>query len=159
MFVYSLRLSTIKFLCVITLSVAVLLALVAFIPTYDDSTPTSTISYSKIYTGADRVDFISQFGWQVNETPTEEKAVTIPEEFDKIYESYNQMQKSQGLSLAKYKGKEVTRYTYEITNYPDYEGTVYVNLLVYKNKVIGGDICSADVNGFVHGFSKDVTLP
>ena len=62
------------------------------------------------------------------------------------------MQKEQGLNLAKYKGKTVTRYTYKVTNYPDYEGTVYVSLLIYKNKVVGGDVCSADVNGFVHGF-------
>ena len=41
-----------------------------------------------------------------------------------------------------------------MTNYPDYEGTVYANVLVYRNRVIGGDICSADVSGFVHGFEK-----
>lgn len=159
MFVYSFRMSTVKFLCVALLSVAVLLALVAFVPVYSADEPASTISYAKIYSDADRVDFISQFGWQVEETPIDEKNVTIPASFDKIYENYNQLQKNQGLSLGKYKGKEVTRYTYKITNYPDYEGDVYINLLVFKNKVIGGDVCSADQTGFVHGFSKDVTLP
>ncbi len=46
------------------------------------------------------------------------------------------------------------RYTYEITNYEGYEGTVYVNLLVYRNKIVGGDVCSADASGFIHGFEK-----
>ena len=46
------------------------------------------------------------------------------------------------------------RYTYEITNYPDYKGTVYANLIVYRDRIIGGDICTADVNGFIHGFEK-----
>ena len=54
----------------------------------------------------------------------------------------------------KYKGKEVMRYTYEVTNYPEYEGRVYANLIVYRNKVIGGDICSADAQGFLQGFVK-----
>ena len=46
------------------------------------------------------------------------------------------------------------RYTYEVTNYEGAEGTVYANILVYRNRVIGGDICSADVTGFIHGFEK-----
>ena len=152
MFVYSIRSATIKFICAIVLSVAVLITLVALIPTYaDDAEPTS-ISYSKIYENSDRINFISQFGWEVKETPVEEVEVTVPESFDKVYLGYNEMQKEQGLNLSKYKGKTVTRYTYEVTNYPDYDGTVYISLLVYKDKVIGGDVCSADVNGFVHGF-------
>ena len=73
MFVYSVRSATIKFICAIVLSVAVLITLVALIPTYaDDAEPTSSISYSKIYENSDRIDFISQFGWQVKETPVEE---------------------------------------------------------------------------------------
>ena len=153
MFVYSIRSATIKFICAIVLSVAVLITLVALIPTYaDDAEPTSSISYSKIYENSDRINFISQFGWEVKETPVEEVEVTVPESFDKVYIGYNEMQKEQGLNLSKYKGKTVTRYTYEVTNYPDYDGTVYISLLVYKDKVIGGDVCSADVNGFVHGF-------
>ena len=43
---------------------------------------------------------------------------------------------------------------YTVTNYGNYNGTVLANLLVYRGRVIGGDICSADANGFIHGFSK-----
>lgn len=155
MFVYSFRLSTIKFFAVATLSIAALFCLVAFVPTYnDDSTVTSAIVYSGVESGEDRADFVRQFGWEIAETPEEEQSVTVPESFDQIYEAYNELQKKQGLSLNRYKGKEVTRYTYRITNYPDYDGTVYVNLLVYKNKVIAGDVSSAEADGFIHGFSK-----
>lgn len=154
MFVYSIRSATIKFICAIVLSVAVLITLVALIPTYEvDAKQTSSLSYSKIYENSDRLNFISQFGWKVEETPIEEVEVTVPESFDKVYLGYNEMQKEQGLNLAKYQGKTVTRYTYKVTNYPDYDGTVYISLLVYKDKVVGGDVCSADVNGFVHGFA------
>ena len=154
MFVYAIRSATIKFVCAIGLSLALLIALVCLIPTYEDGEvrPVSDISYTKIYENSDRLHFISQFGWEVSEEPTETVEVTVPENFDTVYLGYNEMQKEQGLNLAKYKGKTVTRYTYKVTNYPDYEGTVYLSLLVYKNKVVGGDVCSADVNGFVHGF-------
>jgi hypothetical protein len=154
MFVYSIRSATIKFICAIALSIAVLFALVILIPTYGngESKAVSDISYTKIYENKDRLEFISQFGWEVSEEPLETVEVTVPESFDTVYLGYNEMQQEQGLNLAKYKGKTVTRYTYKVTNYPDYDGTVYVSLLVYKNKVVGGDVCSADVNGFVHGF-------
>ena len=155
MFVYSIRSATIKFVCAIALSLAVLISLVALIPSYDaddGSQTVSDISYTKIYENSDRLDFIAQFGWQVEKEPLEAVEVFVPETFDNVYLGYNEMQKEQGLNLAKYKGKTVTRYTYKVMNYPDYDGTVYLSLLVYKNKVVGGDICSADVNGFVHGF-------
>lgn len=157
MFVYSLRASTLKFVGIICLSVIVLIALIAFIPTYE---PTSLlikdekISYDKITDNEERIAFISQFGWEVNPEPADEAEVTVPSTFDAVYTSYNTIQKAQGLNLEKYKNKKVMRYTYVINNYSGYEGKVFVNLLVYKNKVIGGDVCSAALDGFVHGFEK-----
>ena len=82
------------------------------------------------------------------------REVTIPAEFDKVFAGYNELQKAQGLDLSKYKKKTVTRYTFTVTNYDGYDGTVYANVLVYRNRVIGGDICSADVSGFIHGFER-----
>ena len=46
------------------------------------------------------------------------------------------------------------RYTYEVTNYEGESGKVYANVIVYRNKVIGGDICSEATDGFVSGFEK-----
>ncbi|MBQ7346761.1 MAG: DUF4830 domain-containing protein [Clostridia bacterium] len=162
MFIYSLRASTIKLVGVICVALTVLITLIAFVPTYAISSQTSTdvdgevsYSYDKVKTAADAVEFLAQFGWEVTAEPVETKTVTIPSEFDKVFAAYNEIQKEQGLNLTKFKGKDVTRYTLSVTNYPDYEGTVYANVLVYRNRVIGGDICSADASGFVHGFEKD----
>lgn len=162
MFVYSLRASTVKLVGVICVALTVLITLIAFVPTYTVSSQNATdadqeVSYNfeKIKTTADAVTFLTQFGWEVESEPIEVKTVTIPSEFDKVFSAYNELQKELGLNLTKYKGKEVTRYTFSVKNYPDYQGTVYANVLVYRNRVIGGDICSADVSGFVHGFEKD----
>ena len=160
MFVHTVRAQTIKFFSVVGISVAALLILIAFIPTYEPTvvntlyTQTANVNFNKIKTNDDRIDFLEQFGWTVSEKPSDEEEVTIPDDFDKIMLSYNEFQRQMGLDLAKYKGKKVMRYTYEITNYPEYEGRVYANMLIYRNKVIGGDVCSADASGFLHGFEK-----
>jgi hypothetical protein len=49
-------------------------------------------------------------------------------------------------------GKRCKRYAYTVTNYPGTDQPIRANLLIYKNKVVGGDICSLDANGFIHGF-------
>ena len=174
MFIYSFKASSIKFFGIICVALAALITLIAFVPAYaggDSSTPqggvavdapeaesgvTVSVRYDKVKSADDAAKFLSQFGWVVDAGSVEKREVTIPQEFDKVFAGYNEMQKSQGLDLSKYKKKAVTRYTFTVTNYDGYEGTVYANVLVYRNRVIGGDICSADVNGFIHGFEKPV---
>ncbi len=157
MFVYSVRASALRFVSVVVLSVIALVALIAFVPTY---VPTSllvkedTVSYDNIKTAEDRVSFLKQFGWELSPEDMEAVEVTVPARFDKVYEGYNEIQKAQGLDLSRYRGKKVMRYTFSVTNYPKYEGKVLASILVYKDHIIGGDICSADVNGFLHGFKK-----
>ena len=161
MFVYSLRASTLKFFAVVCVALTALITMITFIPGYDGgdlgyiTTGTQKeINYDKIKTNEDRVNFLSQFGWQVNSEPVETAEIVIPEEFDKIFTGYNEIQKRQGLDLSKYKKKNVMRDTYEVNNYKGEDGKVYANVIVYRNRVIGGDICSADVNGFIHGFER-----
>ena len=72
----------------------------------------------KLRTNEQRVALLRDCGWEVIEEPRGEREVQIPEEFDEVYDSYNQIQQAQGLDLAPYKGKRATLYTYEITNHP-----------------------------------------
>ena len=161
MFVCTMRAGTLKFFAVVGVALAVLVTLIVLVPTYgtDASETAETVSYNygKIKTSDDVEKFLSQFGWKVEDEPTEAVKVTLPDEFDKIFTAYNEMQRRQGLNLAKYKRKEVTRYTYTVENYEGYDGKVYANVLVYRNRVIGGDICSADNTGFIHGFEKEAS--
>lgn len=162
MFIYSLHASTIRFLAVLCLALTALIALVVIVPTYSqgDSTQVGasvSYDYSGVKTASDRIAFIEQFGWKVDPEPVSAKEVRIPEEFDKVLSAYNELQRTQGLDLTHYKRKTVMRYTYTLTNYPSYDGTVYVNILVYRNTVIAGDVCSADVNGFIQGLERGGT--
>ena len=157
MFVYTLRARTLKFFAVICVSLAAIITLIAFVPAYGEDITVSKdgkINYSGVKTNEDRIEFLAQFGWEVKSEPVESVEVVIPSEFDKIFTGYNEIQKRQGLDLSDYKKKKVMRYTYEVTNYKGNDDVVYANVIVYRNRVIGGDICSADVTGFIHGFEK-----
>ncbi len=107
-------------------------------------------------THEERITFFSQFGWEIDENPAEVKEVIIPEEFDETYEEYNDIQRQQNLDLEKYKGARVKIWSYNILNYPGYENTdgiIRGNILVYEGIVIGGDVCSNELGGFMHTFS------
>ena len=161
MFIYSLRASTLKFFAVVSVALATLITLIAFVPAYDGgndalASKSAEYKFDGVKTAEDRVEFLAQFGWEVEKDALESVEVTIPEDFDKVFSAYNEIQKRQGLDLTKFKKKNVMRYTYAVTNYGNGESEekVYANILVYRNRVIGGDICSANVSGFIHGFER-----
>lgn len=101
---------------------------------------------------ADKIDYIKSFGWEIDQTSLETNDVVIPNEFNDVYNQYNKIQQQQGFDLTKYKGKTVTRYTFNVTNYPNYPDHVKINLLIYEGKVIGGDICRITLDGFIVAF-------
>ena len=158
MFVYSMKANTLKFFGVIAIALVALVSLILFVPSYEVPSSATiaaikeTINYERIKTNDDRIQFLEQFGWVVLSDPVEQAEITIPADFDKVMQSYNELQKQQGLDLSKYRKKQMSRVTYQISNYPNYNGTVYANLIIYKNRIIGGDISSSDITGFIHGF-------
>lgn len=106
-------------------------------------------------TNDERIRFLSSFGWLTSSEPIIIDDVLIPAEFSDVYENYNQLQIENGYNLKDYKLKLVKKYTYEILNYPNIiDGEkVYANLLIYQNDIIGGDVSSAQLGGFMQGFS------
>ena len=101
----------------------------------------------------DRVEYLSAYGWQIAEEPIATQELLIPEEMDDSYTEYLALQNSQGFDLQKYAGKRVKRYTYEVLNYPTGESGVQANLLICKNTVIGGEVLSPQLDGFLHGLA------
>jgi len=156
MFVYVIKASKLKFFAVVLFASVVLLTLIALTPGYRD-VPTQDVAavstkYGKLQSNDDRVKFIEQFGYTVDREPLEITDVNIPEKFDSAYTEYNDIQRAQGLNLAKHKGKKATRYTYNITNHPLRDGKVMINLLMINDTVIAGDVCCVEGEGFIHGF-------
>lgn len=100
-----------------------------------------------------RVKFLTDLGWEVTTSPAEATEVRIPRNDDEVFARYNELQKSQGYDLTKYAGKKVMRYVYKINNYPGAKEPVYATLLIYKDKVIGGDITDTTPGGKVQGFA------
>lgn len=110
-------------------------------------------------THEERKVFLNHFGWEISEDPLEVKETVIPKEFNESYAKYNELQKKQNFNLEKYCGTRVKSWSYEILNYPGYEnsnGIIRGNLLTCNGKIIGGDICSIELGGFMHGFSPEV---
>lgn len=130
---------------------AVILAIVLLFGGGGDAAPTGTTAVSN---NDARVKFLTDFGWQVNTSPTESSQVKIPQEQGEVFQRYNALQKSQGYDLSQYAGKNVMRYVYKITNFPDATEPVYATVLVYKNQVIGGDITDTSAKGVIQGFKK-----
>ena len=102
-----------------------------------------------------RVSFLTNFGWEVTNSPAESSQVRIPENTSEVFDRYNQLQKSQGYDLTTYAGKNVMRYVYKVNNYPNATEPVYATVLVYKNEVIGGDITDTAAGGKVQGFKMN----
>jgi len=117
------------------------------------ATPTSA-EVSGLRRDADRIAYLEGFGWSVTPSPVSVETLLVPEEFDSSYNEYLALQSEQGFDLLPYRGKKITRYTYDITNYPTGETGVQASLLIYKNTIIGGEILSPNANGFLHGLNQ-----
>lgn len=140
-------------LAAIIVAAALILALIVLAVPGKAVAPSGSAPNTLADTNERRLAFLKQFGWEVRPEPEEVAEITIPCEFDQVYQKYNDLQKEQGFDLFKYRGKRVKRWTYVVTNYPGAEGVlVRANLLIYRNRIIGGDISSAEIDGFMHGF-------
>ena len=100
-----------------------------------------------------QIAFLESLGWETSGEPVDVREVIIPEEWNSVFEEYNDLQKQQGFDLDKYHGKQATIYTYQILNYDSAENVV-ANLMVFDGKLIAGDVCSAELGGFMQGLCK-----
>lgn len=99
-------------------------------------------------TNAGRVSFIKSLGLEPDDNNSQSKTVKVPICFSDVYKNYNALQKQAGYNLEMYKGLTVTVYTYPVGKISaDNDDDYYVNIMVYKNRVIGGDISSRNFYG------------
>lgn len=139
-----------KLAIILAAAAGVILALILLLGG-NSGTPTASTTLNS---NDARVEYLKGLGWEVNASPVESNQVRIPKNLTEVYERYNDLQKSQGFDLTDYAGKTVMRYVYKVNNYPGATEPVYATLLIYKNRVIGGDITNTAVDGAISGLLK-----
>jgi len=98
-------------------------------------------------------DYLTVLGWEVDKKPIETEIVNLPFEFDDVYAEYNKLQRQAGFDLSGYMGKKVTRYTFAVKNFEGQTG-VRANVLMYNGRVIGGDLMTVAIDGFMIPLKK-----
>ena len=102
----------------------------------------------------DRVAYLYSLGWEVAPEPLETLQLHLPETLPENYAVYNQLQLTQGFDLTACCGKQVTRYTYAVCNYPDRPDGVQLNLYVCQQLPVAGDIIAPGADGFQTGLIR-----
>ncbi len=98
-----------------------------------------------------RIKFLAGCGWQADAATEQAQIIHIPEEFPPVFADYNDLQRSQGYDLADYAGRDCELYTYAVTNWPDDTQTVLANIYVFRGRIVGGDVHSTNLDGFMVG--------
>lgn len=141
-----------KIVAIILIIASVLLVGMILISKSKNATEESGKTYPDNYS---RISYLNLCGWKVHESNFTEEKITIPYKFNETYENYNQIQCLQGFDLSDYKGSEATQYTYQITNYPNNKENIKAVLIICNDRLIGGNIHSTDVNGFMMGLKEE----
>lgn len=105
----------------------------------------------KVATEKQRQSLIAELGWETSDKPSEQRTITIPEEFDEVYKGYNALQKEQGFDLENFKGQKAKVYTYPVLNYPDHKDCMQLTLISVGGVLVGGDVCCTELDGFMQG--------
>ncbi len=153
MFVFSFKASTVKIISALLACFALVSLAIFLMPdtgSYVNANKivNSTVSLDKISSEKDIVKFLSSLGFTVEESAISHGKVSVPKRFDAVLEKYNGLQQMQGFDLTKYKGKNVNRYTFRVTSFPD--GTkigdeeYLATVVLYKQKVVAGDVCCVE---------------
>ena len=97
-----------------------------------------------------RVRYLASLGWEAEAESETVQQIVIPREFNAVYAKYNELQKSQGFDLSDYCGMDAELYTYRLRNHPSGE-EAFAQLILFSGEVIGGDVHSTALGGFMHG--------
>lgn len=99
-------------------------------------------------------DYLAALGWEVALPAESHSTVLIPRSFTSVFEEYNELQKRQGFDLSRYCGTELEMYSYRVTN-AEYAGDEVLAVLYVKDgAVVGGDVHSTALDGFMVGIKQ-----
>ena len=96
-----------------------------------------------------RCAYLAALGLCPDPESEEFKEVALPADFDAVLEQYNALQLKNGFDLREAAGKTCQCFSYDLVDYPGWDGRVIATLYVFRGRVIGGDIHTADLRGFM----------
>ena len=114
---------------------------------------TSRSGGSTLRTEKARIAYLAENGWEAESPAISKESVLIPRSFSPVFETYNELQKEQGFDLSEYCGLEVDLYTYRLIN-SGIGDDVVAMLYLYNGTVIGGDVHSTALDGFMCGVNQ-----
>ena len=139
MFVFSFKASKFRVLFAVVLCALIAFTAIVLLPETEHSVTVNGVQFDRkirfdgIKSTDDLAAFAENLGYAVDAS-----------KFDAVLEKYNDIQKSQGFNLAKYKNKEVVRHTFRVTALPDEQTLpkedVLLTFILHKDKIIGGDL-------------------
>ena len=164
MFIYTLKFDKKKAAFAVIMAALVVIGVILLVGAHDrkdadggtaqKQMQSSTRSVVNVKNEKNRVAYLAQYGWEVESPAVSEDTVVIPRTFSQVFETYNELQKSQGFDLSEYCGMEVKMYTYRVTNGDYADDEVLAELYVCNGCVIGGDVHSTAMDGFMCGIKK-----
>lgn len=86
----------------------------------------------------DEIEFLKLFNHKPIADSRQRETVTIPTEFNSVYEEYNELQKKIGLDLNRNKGAKAEKISYRLEN------NYYAVILISDGRIIGGHITNGE---------------
>ena len=144
MLIFTTRFSKKKAVLIIVLLGVIIAAAILFL----GRKPAEESPAPQLLTNEDRLSYLQSMGWEVAPEPVETLRFLLPDRLAEPYLSYNELQNAQGFDLSPCCGKQLSRYTYTVTNYPGRAEGIQLNLYICKDYPVAGDIFCAGANGF-----------
>ena len=144
MLIWTTRFSRKKAVASIIVMGIVMAVLIVLIGRQDAASP----DIPQLPDNAARIAYLESLGWEVDSEPLETLQFLLPDILSEPYLSYNKLQLSQGFDLTTCCGKQISRYTYVVHNYPGRPEGVQINLLLCDDTPVGGDVFCPGENGF-----------
>ena len=104
---------------------------------------------SSLRSTEDRCAYLASLGLRADPVSEELRPVALPARFDALLEDYNALQLSQGFDLRAAAGRTCLCCSYDLVGFPDWDGRVIATLYLFRGRVIGGDVHTAAVDGFM----------
>lgn len=144
MMIWTARFSRKKAVFAVILMGIVMAALIVLTGRVPEEAPT----VPQLTTNDERVAYLQSLGWEVSSEPLETLQFLLPNQLGDHYLKYNELQKAQGFDLTLCCGKQISRYTYAVTNYPGRGENVQANLYICEDYPVAGDILCPGAHGF-----------